>query len=486
MNAISRIRADSMIVEASRGSLPSVPAGDPGGSFAHAAALMERKAGIGERKRFLVQGGVAASDVLLTYFSFLAACLLHGVSLSHPTLDFAVLLAGFCLIAALFAGAYDKAVMVRPVISAVHAVRSLLYGAAAIILILFATKAAHDVSRVAFTLGAILASVSVALSRLVWGIQVRAAARGGVERTLLIEDGRSCRDMDWTRRADAGLMNIRPDADDPGMMDRIGKLAHRMDRVVVNCPGSRKKAWAAVLKALDARGEIIDECIDQLGVIGAGRAGPHGTLVVAVHPLPIHSRIIKRGFDIGFAAIALLCAAPVFAIIALAILIEDGRPIFFRQIRVGQGNRAFAMLKFRSMRVEQSDFSAMRLTIRGDARVTRVGRLIRATSLDELPQLVNVLFGKMSIVGPRPHAAMAKAGDKLYWQVDRRYWERHALKPGLTGLAQVRGHRGATDHEDHLRDRLQADLEYLQGWSIWRDLRIVAATARVVVHPQAF
>ena len=118
--------------------------------------------------------------------------------------------------------------------------------------------------------------------------------------------------------------------------------------------------------------------------------------------------------------------------------------------------------------------------------MTRVGRFIRATSLDELPQLFNVLAGDMSLVGPRPHALGSLAGLELFWDVDQRYWHRHALKPGITGLAQVRGFRGATLQRDDLVNRLQADLEYFEGWSIWRDIGIMLATFRVVVHRNAY
>lgn len=118
--------------------------------------------------------------------------------------------------------------------------------------------------------------------------------------------------------------------------------------------------------------------------------------------------------------------------------------------------------------------------------MTRVGRFLRRTSIDELPQLLNVLKGDMSIVGPRPHALGSQAGDKLFWQVDHRYWQRHSLKPGITGLAQVRGFRGATETETDLSSRLQADLEYLDGWSILRDIQIIFATFGVLAHDRAY
>jgi lipopolysaccharide/colanic/teichoic acid biosynthesis glycosyltransferase len=146
----------------------------------------------------------------------------------------------------------------------------------------------------------------------------------------------------------------------------------------------------------------------------------------------------------------------------------------------------FNVYKFRSMSVEAADPMGAQSTVRGDVRITRVGRFIRKTSLDELPQLLNVLDGSMSLVGPRPHALGSLAGQLLFWQVDDRYSHRHVLKPGITGLAQIRGFRGTTNHVDDLSRRLQADLEYIAGWSIWRDLLIIVKTLRVVVHPNAF
>ena len=171
---------------------------------------------------------------------------------------------------------------------------------------------------------------------------------------------------------------------------------------------------------------------------------------------------------------------------AIAIKLEDGGPVLFRQQRVGRRNLMFSIYKLRTMKVDRNDAHGQRSASKDDDRVTMVGRFLRRTSIDELPQLFNVLRGDMSLVGPRPHAIGSLAGDKLFWEVDQRYWQRHSLRPGLTGLAQIRGLRGATDHEADLSSRLQADLEYISGWTIWRDVRIIMATTRVLLHDRAF
>ena len=160
--------------------------------------------------------------------------------------------------------------------------------------------------------------------------------------------------------------------------------------------------------------------------------------------------------------------------------------MLFRQKRVGFGNRFFDMYKFRSMAVTDSDPLGTQSTLRDDARITCIGRFIRRTSLDELPQLINVIAGHMSIVGPRPHALGSTAEDAPFWKIDSRYFHRHVVKPGMTGLAQIRGFRGATARQRDLTNRLQSDLEYLSEWTIWRDLRIIIATFGVMLHPNAF
>ncbi len=303
---------------------------------------------------------------------------------------------------------------------------------------------------------------------------------------LLIDDGGPAVSLPGIRRVVLADYGLTPALDDPQALHRIGTLLHSVDRVVITCPPERRAAWAIILKGANIAGELLDDSVARLGALGARIGGGHGWLRVSIGPLGLRARAFKRLFDIVVAALGLTLLSPLLLAVMLAIKIEDRGPVLFVQRRVGRGNRFFAMYKFRSMRTASGDRAGLRSVTREDPRITRVGRIIRATSIDELPQLVNVLLGEMSVVGPRPHALGSQAGDKLFWEVDLRYWQRHALKPGLTGLAQVRGLRGATDHEADLESRLDADLEYVDGWSLWRDVLIVLATLRVLVHDRAY
>jgi len=210
------------------------------------------------------------------------------------------------------------------------------------------------------------------------------------------------------------------------------------------------------------------------------------TLIVNRGQLSLANRIKKRLVDILFSGLALLVLAPVLIIVAIAIRLDSPGPVFFRQLRVGYGNRPFEIFKFRSLRHEATDRDGNKSVSVGDSRVTRFGAFIRRTSIDELPQLLNVLLGDMSLVGPRPHALGSRAGEKLFWEIDPSYWQRHALKPGITGLAQIRGFRGETQAQEDLTQRLSSDIEYLEGWTLWRDFRIMIGTIRVLVHSKAF
>jgi Undecaprenyl-phosphate glucose phosphotransferase len=187
--------------------------------------------------------------------------------------------------------------------------------------------------------------------------------------------------------------------------------------------------------------------------------------------------VMKWLFDKVVGSLILLLASPVMLATALAIKLDSRGPVFFKQKRYGFNNEMIEVYKFRSMRTDQCDATAAKLVTKDDPRVTRVGRFIRKTSLDELPQLINVVFkGDLSLVGPRPHAVHAKAANRLYDEAVDGYFARHRVKPGITGWAQVNGWRGETDTQEKIQQRVEHDLYYIENWSVLLDLYILAMT----------
>ena len=186
----------------------------------------------------------------------------------------------------------------------------------------------------------------------------------------------------------------------------------------------------------------------------------------------------KRMLDLAVAGIAILFFLPVFALVTLAIALDSKGPVLFRQRRAGEGGKLFGIYKFRSMHVLEDGTNVVQ-ALKGDARITRVGRFLRASSLDELPQLFNVLSGEMSLVGPRPHAI---AHDEFYSARIANYRVRHLVKPGMTGWAQVHGARGATTELSDMQRRIDLDAWYVAHENIWLDLVILARTPLEVLR----
>jgi Undecaprenyl-phosphate glucose phosphotransferase len=194
-------------------------------------------------------------------------------------------------------------------------------------------------------------------------------------------------------------------------------------------------------------------------------------------PIADWDLVLKWLFDKAVGTLLLLILSPILFLTAIAVKLDSRGPVFFRQKRYGFNNELIEVLKFRSMYVEQADATASKLVTKNDPRVTRVGRFIRKTSIDELPQLFNVVFkGDLSLVGPRPHALHAKAENRLYDQVVDGYFARHKVKPGITGWAQINGWRGETDTEEKIQRRVEFDLYYIENWSVFFDFYIVAMT----------
>jgi len=196
--------------------------------------------------------------------------------------------------------------------------------------------------------------------------------------------------------------------------------------------------------------------------------------------------VMKWLFDKIVGSLALISLAPIMLLVAIAIKLDSRGPVLFKQRRYGFNNELIEVYKFRSMYAEQTDATASKLVSKGDPRVTRVGRFIRKTSLDELPQLFNVVFaGNLSLVGPRPHAVHAKAVDRLYDEAVDGYFARHRVKPGITGWAQIHGWRGETDSHEKIQQRVEHDLYYIENWSILLDLYILAQTPFALIKTES-
>lgn len=423
-------------------------------------------------------------DTIVILAGFKAASFFYPIGRS--ALELPVIVLPIYWVVALYASAYSIQVLLVRTYSVTRSTLALGISALAILLMAFYTKSSAEFSRVMFTIGIACALVGLAIGRrLAFAATQRLCGPNPVS-VVVILDGGEDPQVAHAHVVDAQGAGLHPDAHDPYALDAIARYLHNADRVIVSSVAERRAAWALVLKGTHIDGEVIDPSITELGVLGTRRYGNTGSLIVSTSLLTLRSRIMKRSFDMVCAVAALVILSPLLLLVAIAIKLEDGGPILFVQRRLGRGNQFFDILKFRSMSVSAGDAAGARSTGIGDERVTRVGRLIRKTSIDELPQLINIVRNEMSVVGPRPHALGSLAGERLFWEIDQRYWHRHALKPGLTGLAQVRGLRGATDSESDLIGRLQADLEYLDGWSITRDILILFATLRVVVHAKAF
>jgi lipopolysaccharide/colanic/teichoic acid biosynthesis glycosyltransferase len=430
--------------------------------------------------------GLLTLDLLCIVLSFGLAAMVRDLFLGAPNWSFVLIVVlPIYVAAAANAHAYSARNTQDPFRAIAKGLQAFAMAICAVIFAAFALKTTHTFPRLVVSIGSVFVVITLSLGRYVFARHLHQIVGGNPFKVVLLRDGDSpvpTGTFSIVIAADA----FDPEKHDPVMYDRLATSLAHADRVIVACAPERRVAWAHALKGSNIQGEIFIPELDALAPLGMATFDNTPTLIIANGPLGLVDRTVKRAFDIIFAGGALLALLPLFAVIAVLIKYDSKGPVFFKQIRIGRSNQMFWMNKFRSMRIDGSDCAGHRSTERDDNRVTKIGRFIRRTSLDELPQLLNVLAGDMSIVGPRPHAVGSRAADKLFWEVDHRYWHRHAAKPGLTGLAQVRGFRGATLVEADLQNRLHADLEYIENWSIWRDLKIIVMTFRVLLHRNAY
>jgi len=288
-----------------------------------------------------------------------------------------------------------------------------------------------------------------------------------------------------------GLFDDRADKRSPELVadcPKLGKVADliefarltRIDLVIVSLPVSAETRVLQMLKQLWVLPVDIRLSAHMSKLKFKPRAysylGDVPVFDMADKPISDWNIVAKWLFDMIVAAVALVLFSPIILITAIAIKLESKGPVFFKQKRHGFNNELINVFKFRSMYTDMSDEKATKLVTKNDPRVTKVGRFIRKTSIDELPQFLNVLRGELSICGPRPHALQAKADDRLYHDAVDGYFARHRVKPGITGWAQINGWRGETDTVDKIMQRVNHDLYYIENWSIFLDLYILFMT----------
>ncbi|GAA3707527.1 hypothetical protein GCM10022268_16130 [Sphingomonas cynarae] len=265
--------------------------------------------------------------------------------------------------------------------------------------------------------------------------------------------------------------------------------AGRVDQVIVAMPFSTDEELQNVVGRLAMLPVLIRLAPDLSSFTMAGQSmvmlGDLPLMTVFERPINGVDQVVKRAEDLLIGSIILFFAAPFLALVALAIKLDSPGPVFFKQEREGFNHRRFRIWKFRSMRTDMLQYDEVRQAQKGDPRVTRVGRIIRATSIDEVPQLINVVVGNMSLVGPRPHAPSTKVAGVLFSEATQKYAARHRVKPGMTGWAQVNGWRGETDTDEKLLKRVEFDLFYIDHWSVGFDLYIMARTVAAVLFPRS-
>jgi Undecaprenyl-phosphate glucose phosphotransferase len=268
----------------------------------------------------------------------------------------------------------------------------------------------------------------------------------------------------------------------PVLGDTTALMEHRLlpyvDRIVITVSPSAQARVRALIDKLQVLPNAVTLLLDD------GFAAPQALSRLADAPLSLVSgrpedearAMSKRVQDVVIGSVALVLTAPIMAVVALAVKLDSPGPIFFKQRRHGFNNEDILVWKFRSMRHDRRDEGALSQITRGDSRVTRVGRFIRKTSLDELPQLFNVLKGEMSLVGPRPHSPTMRTGNVESHRLVAEYAHRHRIKPGMTGWAAIRGSRGAVDTPEAVQRRVRLDIEYIERQSLWLDLYVMLMT----------
>ena len=298
---------------------------------------------------------------------------------------------------------------------------------------------------------------------------------------------------DHHRRRTAACLH-RPESTVENLIARASAAgaskSDRPDRIVIALPATAERRLLSIVERLRPLGIPLELSPQNLRLQARGIAhvGVHvadclPVTLLADRPIKRWNAVLKSAEDVVLGWMVMVLLLPVLACIALAIKLDSPGPVVFKQRRHGFNNREFDIYKFRTMRCAPDDSgNLLRQTIRGDCRITRIGRFLRKFSLDELPKVFNVLEGDMSLVGPRPHAVNMRTEERLGHEITNVYAHRHRVKPGITGWSQVNGSRGATDTIEKLHRRVELDLYYVENWSLLFDLKILFLTPKEVLR----
>ena len=371
---------------------------------------------------------------------------------------------------------------------------------AALVVSIFLLKIGAEMSRVWLLTWVVAGAAALLVERFAVAWTMRSWAKSGrlYQRAAIYGAGVVTEDLLAQLEADsdgivriAGIFDDRDDERAPRFVSgypRLGGLDHlvamsrstRLDLVIVALPLAAEDRLTTVVKRLSVLPADIKLPARATGLRFSPSTYSHVGSVAMIDlydkPIADWGTVSKWLFDKVVGAVALALLAPLMGLVALAVKLDSRGPALFRQKRYGFNNELIEVYKFRSMYTDRCDMAAAKLVTKDDPRVTKVGRFIRRTSLDELPQLFNVLKGNLSLVGPRPHAVQAKAGEQLYDEVVDGYFARHKVKPGITGWAQINGWRGETDTQEKIQKRVEHDLYYIENWSVFFDLYILLKT----------
>jgi Undecaprenyl-phosphate glucose phosphotransferase len=344
--------------------------------------------------------------------------------------------------------------------------------------------------------------VSLALSRpIIRAWLNRMARRGAIEQRIAFYGAdpqsieiirRLLNSLDLPHLRFVGVADDRPKVDHVDDLALIGGYADladmarrgEVDQVLISVPNLPPKRLHEIVEGLSEVSVDVSlvpaEAIELAPDYRVQLLGSLPVLNLWQRPFRDINQFVKRGEDLVLASLAIVALSPIMAISALLIRFSSPGPVLFVQPRMGFNNEVIHVLKFRTMFTDKGDLSGAGATTRNDPRVTPVGRILRKLSIDELPQLLNVIKGDMSMVGPRPHPLQMKVGERYYQEAVRGYAGRHRVRPGLTGLAQVNGLRGEIRTVERAKRRVELDKEYIDRWSLWLDIRILFATVRAV------